>query len=92
MSVLIVCQAPLNSLEPVDWWSRGQEVPPRLFIFQYVSQEQAGSRAFEGAMAGREEAKCPSDMQSVMLSAVSALCFPLHCTPWLRRGLRMGCR
>lgn len=55
MSVLIVCQAPLNSWEPVDWWSRGQEVLPRLFIFQYVSEGQAGSRAFEGVMAGREE-------------------------------------
>lgn len=55
MSVLIVCQTPLNSWEPVDWWSRGQEVLPRLFIFQYISEGQAGSRAFEGVMAGREE-------------------------------------
>lgn len=53
MSVLIVCQTPLNSWEPVDWWSRGQEVLPRLFIFQYISEGQAGSRAFEGVMAGR---------------------------------------
>lgn len=56
MSVLIVCQTPLNSWEPVDWWSRGQEVLPRLFIFQYISEGQAGSRAFEGVKkAGREE-------------------------------------
>lgn len=47
---------PAKLWEPIDWWSRGQQVPARLFISQCVLSGQTGGEARGGTMAGREEA------------------------------------
>lgn len=46
---------PAELWEPVDWWSRGQQVLPRPFIFRCVFQGQTGGGASGGGMEWREE-------------------------------------